>query len=288
MLNHFSLHWRVAAVLSTALACTGLASAQDSDADLRRQNEQLSAQIRDLQRELLQAQDRIQQLEGTISQLQRQAAAPRRSSTAGSPAPSLDDEIVSVDESVPNASPRALFKALVASYEATMAGLPIGKPGERDRRAYLRKLENWRAGVIREFRSPIVWHVRVIDARLGPDRQRIVTFLAVDPETDARLGNSFDVVLSQTLVERLANFEARGDLGVLVMRGTVFPEIRIDEDRESRGTFDNPPFIGPFAEFLFRIEVASLKLLKDEVEDIASGNPAPNTNTGSPPPRPEE
>lgn len=275
-----------------------VALAQESEADLRRQNQQLAAEVEDLEKQLDAARERQKELEDRIADLEAKLAAALKGSTTTTPksggGPAIPAEEVTVDESVPTASPRALFKSLIASYEEATAGLEIGRflPGgtagggpDRDRRNYLKRLEAWRTSANREFRAPIKWHVRVIDARVGPDNQRIITLVAVDPVTDVRLGNTFDVVLSQSLADRLARYQERGggEIGVLVLRGTLIPQVRINPDRDVRGTFDNPPFIGPFAEFLYRIDVTSLIHPRDEPADARPPREK-SGSTGTPPP----
>jgi hypothetical protein len=268
----------------------GTAYSQESDSDLRRQNQQLTNEVQELQRRLNAAEQRNQELEQRLTQLEQQLAAGRRAAPSSSTLPPLEQEEVTVDETIPHASPRALFRELVANYEKTFEGVDIGDDDDdRSRRNFIKQVEAWRARVNREYRSPIEWHVRTIDARTGPNRERIVTFIAVDPKTDVRLGDSFDVVLSQILTDRLATLETRGELGVLVMRGTLIPEVRVNASRLDRGTFDNPPFISPFAEFFFRVDVASLKLVRDQgVEDTTSNRPPqkPVRPTQPDPPRP--
>ena len=262
--------------------------AQESDSDLRRQNQQLTTEVQDLQKRLEAAEQRNRELEERIAQLEQQLTA-RRTSPATSTLPPLEEEEVSIDESVPNASPRALFKELVKSYEKSLAELDMGLNDERVQRGFLKQAESWRSRVNREYRSPIEWHVYAIDARQGANRERIVTFIAVDPKTDARLGDAFDVVLSQSLVDRMANLETRGELGLLVLRGTLTPDVRINPARFDRGTFDNPPFIGPFAEYFFRIDATSVKLVRPEgVEDATSNQPPqkPTRPTQPDPPKP--
>lgn len=280
----------ITGVVVTCLMCfASRGLAQESDSDLRRQNQQLTTEVQDLQRKLEASEERNRELEARIAQLEQQLANARRGGTASRTLPPLEEEEITVDESVPNASPRALFKELVTSYEANLASVDTDLNDDRVRRGFLKQAESWRAKVNREYRSPIEWYVRAIDARQGPNRERIVTFIAVDPSTDVRLGDSFDVVLSQSLADRLANFEVRGELGLLVMRGTLIPEVRINSGRFDRGTFDNPPFIGPFAEFFFRVDVNSLKLVRDQgVEDTTSNQPPqkPARPTVPDPPRP--
>ena len=271
-----------AAVLATPAIC---ASAQ-SDSDLRRQNQQLTAQVDDLKKQLKEAQDRNRQLQDRVSQLESQL---RRMAAGGAATPGgttpEEPEKVTVDETVPSASPRALFKAIVDSYAKTTTDLDMGHPGDGKRRAYLKKLEGWKSQQDRELRGPITWHVRAVDSRTTRSGDLIVTLVAVDPETDVRLGNSFDVELSKLQAERLAWADAHGAPGPLVLRGTLVPNVRINEDRGTRGTFDNPPFIGPFAEFLYSVEVKSLTLAKEEKEPGATTKPVEPKDTKPQPPR---
>lgn len=254
-----------------ALTVTGASIAQTEPAapqpeaappadTLRADYDRLNAQVRDLTRELSLAQETIRTQRATIARLERQLANPRRPSEpdvpGSAPAP---DEQVTIDESDPAASPRAMFKAIVASYEEATDDLQVGDENDAIRRAYMRTLESWRAATVRKHRTSIQWHVRVVGAKPGPERNHTVTMVAVDPVTDVRLGQPFDVVLPQSMVNRLAIWEMRGGLGVLVMKGTFTPDIQINENRETRGTFDNPQFIGPFAEFGFRVEVSGFK-----------------------------
>lgn len=267
------------ALCSSVFLCRpGLAVAQ-SESDLRKQNQQLAAQVQDLQKELKAAQDRLKVLEAQITQLQQQLAAARAGGpSVRTPVPPLEPEKVTIDERVPHASPRALLVALVTSYQKAVENMEIGKPGDGKRRAYIKKLEGWKASVDREFRGPITWHVRVLESRNGRGGERTVALQAVDPVTGVVLGDSFDVLLSTTVAERLAWYEDHGELEVMVLRGTLVPDVRINEQRESRGSFDNPPFIGPFGEFVYSVEVKSLTPAKDEKPQPAT-KPAESKDT---------
>lgn len=269
-------------VVATAISGSFAPSAygQANDQDLQQQNQDLIIQLQKLQHELQLANERNRQLEERVKQLEQQLAAARTPSalTSGS---RHEAEKVSIDESVPHASPRALFKAIVASYQQALENLEVGRPGDGKRRAYLRKVENWKAAASREFRNQIHWTVRLIDVRITANGQRVATLVAVDPETDVQLGAPFDVVLSQTLVDRLARYGSQGELGALSLRGTLSPEIRLDQAREERGSFDNPPFIGPFAEFLFRVDVTSLQPVREE-QAAPDNTPATDVNSDKP------
>jgi hypothetical protein len=268
-----------------------------SDSDLRRQNEQLASQVQDLMAEREANEREIETLKARIAQLEQQLATARRSGNRQPPPQTQPEpEKVTIDESIPTASPRALLKAVQSSYTDATQDLDMGRPGDGKRRAFMKKLDSWKAASDRQFRGPINWHVRVVDARpqdVNNDRapERIVTLVAVDPETDVKLGEPFDVQLSRTLTERLATYEARdpnGDIGVLVLRGTITPSIRINEQRAERGSFDNPPFIGPYAEFLYSVDVKSLMPVADDDKEKAkepATQPQPAERRGNKPPR---
>jgi len=265
------------------------AQARQSDSDLRKENQQLTTKVQDLQNELDAARHDNDELRQRIAQLEQQIAALRRSpgstGTAPATAPQAPEK-VSIDESVPSASPRALFHAVVASYDKAMGEADIGKPGDPKWRTYIKKVEGWKSAANREFRAPITWYVRFVDGRTGRNGERIATLVAVDPQTDVRLGNQFDVVLSKLFSDRLANYDAHGGLNntLLVLRGTVVPDIRVNEERPARGSFDNPPFIGPFAEFVYSVEVKSLLAAKDdEKEQPSSTRPKEPAKTPSTP-----
>jgi hypothetical protein len=254
-----SAHSARAVLLAIALVCgvfTAPARAQ-SESDLRRQNQELTTKVKDLEAELAAARKKADDLQKRITALEASLAA--RPAGGGKVIPPLEEEKVSIDESKPSASPRALRKAIEESYQKAMANLPMGKAGDRDRIAYMRALAKWEPATEREYRMPIDWHVRVQPASmLDSKRERIATFIAVDPVTGTRLGDEFDVALSRAIAGRLVELEARGELDMLILKGTVVPNIRINTTRESRGAFDNPLFVGPFAEYEFTVEPSSV------------------------------
>lgn len=177
--------------------------------------------------------------------------------------PPLEEEKVTVDESKASGSPRALFNAVVESYKKAVGDSPIGRPGDRDRITYMRKVEKWKPTTEREYRMPVDWHVRLLQPRMtDARRERIATFVAVDPVTDARLGDPFDVALTPALTARLQEITSRGEDQVLVMKGTSMLNLRVNPERETRGSFDNPRFVGPFAEFEFTVETNSITMAK--------------------------
>jgi hypothetical protein len=250
--------------------------------ELREENEVLQKQVRSLQKELDDANARIARLERMIEQLQKRTVDLEP----------LEEPKVSIDESKPEASPRALFRAIVESHDKAMGEVEMDRPNSRQRTAYLRALERWRAAAEREFKLPVEWHVRIVDDllldRFGNAK---ATLVAVDPETDAQLGDPFDVTLDAAMVRRIVPIRERGDLDKLKLNGVVVPHIRVNLERQARGPFDSPKFIGSFAEYAMELQVRSLAPVekpkappaKREAQGTSENkDPTPNTRRSDP------
>ncbi len=251
---------RITAVAVLAVFTLTGASMAQSDRDLREENQRLQTRVNDMQRELDAAQ-------ASIAELQRQIRilALRLGQVAGSSSstgPSTPPERVTIDESVPNASPRALFNAISESYREATRDIEIGDyddlAGNRQRATYLRAVDNWAKRVQREMRSSVVWHIRLMPlAEQGGDQPGL-RVLAVDPETHVVLGEPFFIRLNSSVRRKLSQLEQRGAIDLLVLKGILVPQISVNPDRVDPGTFDNPRLIGPFAEFRFTVDASSL------------------------------
>lgn len=263
-----------ALALLCVLILTGTTAFGQSDADLRRANQALTTQVADLTRELEALKASNKQLQDRIGQLEAQLTTARRpggnaASGGNSAPPPLEEPQVSIDETLPHSTPRALFREVQASHDELIKDLEMGKTGDSKRRGYLRKLEQWRAGTERTLRGPVTWHVKEIDRR-NTGANQVWTLIAVDPQTDAELGDSFEVMLPRPVAERLSDFEKRGELGQMVLRGLALPTLRINEARGDRGSFDKPRFVGPFVEYALMIEPRSLLPVKDDEGEQAT------------------
>ena len=263
-------HARFGLVIAAVFLGGGLAArpaaAQQSPNDLRRENQRLRTQVGDLERELQAAEDRIDQLQRDIAELHRLLQATRSRGPATAPA-----EKVTIDESVPHASPRALFRAIVDSYRQELHDRDLASDDYVQKRAvYLRAIDRWANRVNREMRAPIEWHVRLVEDE--PVRSLYVRrMMAVDPKTHVELGNSFGVLLPRGLARRIDEQVQRGD--VLVLKGALSPRVRLNQERAERGVFDKPRFIGPFAEFGFTVDVTSLLPTVPEPEEDQETDP---------------
>jgi hypothetical protein len=244
--------------LAAAVTCAVWSPAAhgQSEAELRRANERLQTRVNDLQRELDNSVAVNEQLRKEIEELRRQLAEARRGGSRG-PMPDLPPEKVTIDESKPNASPRALLAAMKKSYNEEMKDLSASE----DERLFYRTLRHWVSRVNREYKGKIEWHVRVTDFEPGPRNGVILRLTAIDPVTFTVLGDPFPAYLDRAAkhhleqeVERLGGFEGQ----VLVLTGTLIPSARLNENRETAGPFDSPPLIGPYAEFVFDVDARSL------------------------------
>ena len=249
----------VALTTAAVLATAGAASAQ-SDRELRQENQGLQTQVREIQRDLDAARDRITELEREIRILARRLGQSERPAAGTATQP--DAERVTIDESEPNASPRALFKAVSESYVEATRDLDIGDfnstVGTRARAAYLRAVEAWANRARREMKSPVQWHIRLLPLAEQSDEPDSVRARAVDPETGVALGEPFMVSLSKTVQRKLNQLDQRGPVEVLVLKGVLVPQATVNSQRKEPGPFNNPRLIGPYAEFGFTVQASSL------------------------------
>ncbi len=245
------------------LMLSGTAIAQSQN-EIRRENQRLRTQAADLERELEAARSEIEVLKTRIAELEDRLA--ERGSPASNATKPLEPEEVTIDESEPHASPRALLKAIQDDYQEATKDLETGDGRNSVARGlYLKKLERWSVKINRQFKKPIEWHVRLVDGdeQLTSGAREIVMHLeAVDPVTDVTLGDGLDAALSGCSAMHLERrLDREGRNGVLILKGVLHPLVRINRDREridSFGPFDNPRFIGPFAEFEFEVQVQTV------------------------------
>jgi len=234
-----------------------------SDRELRDENQRLTTEVKQLTRELEAAKGRIQNLQRQVESLRTAMASVRRSSPPRSPTP-LKEEALTIDESVPNASPRALLNALKASYDKTFADQDQGEHGSSERTIYLKAVDRWAAAANRDFLTKVAWHVRVLDAQTTRAGRLELKVQAVDPKTKTELGDPFVIALQRGVARRFGQLQQRHEADVLVLKGTLHPNVVVNRQRQDVGPFDNPRFVGPYAEFRLTVDAASLLPPTDE------------------------
>lgn len=208
----------------------------------------------DLAGELARAKARIAELEAEVAALKAQLAS---SPAAAPPAVPVQSNPVPVQPD-PFASPGSIRAALEADYTKALAET-LPSPGDpAATAAFRRELERWIASANRTFRHAVRWNARLV--RSEPQGERLlVTLVPVDPASGASLGEEYTASLEPRIARRLpAAARNRTDGEPWVVAGTFVPEIRYRPERMERGIFDNPPLLGPGAEFLWRLEVESM------------------------------
>jgi hypothetical protein len=256
------------AVAGLALAWISSPAVAQSQNELRLENQRLQTQVADLEVELETAREEIASLKAEIERLQRLLDARGQAAPAAPPAAAAPEEEVTIDESRPEASPRALLAAIIAGYGEETAELEMGaQAGDAARTGYLRRLNRWVAKINRQYRVPIEWHVRIVDPAVRVGRAYRLRLRAVDPKTDVQLGDAFDAVLSSSLVSRLREHEQRFGLDdVMILKGVLTPAVLVNTERTEAGAFDNPRFVGPFVEFDFAVQAQTILPAPEEDE----------------------
>ncbi len=228
--------------------------------DLRRENERLKTELADLRLEHEAALRRIASLEAEVQRLLEQFAL--RDLTAEEAATQTtpdDSKRITIDESKPDASPRALYRALVKNYAEKLGNHEKGEPNSIARTLYQKEVERWLNNANRQFRGRILWQVRIQDSQATSSGSQIKVS-AVDPVTDTALGEPFWVRLKKSDVHRLRQLEVHKELDVLTLKGVLTPRIRLTPEQEMSETdaFGRERLVGPFAAFAFNVEVISL------------------------------
>jgi hypothetical protein len=258
-------------LLALALGLPAAPAAGQSESELRRTNQALQAQVRDLQKELEAARAQIRVLQAENDLMRKDLEAVRQGVARRPPPP---PQQVTIDESVPGASPPALRKALVASYQEATRDLQVGEEGSRERARYVGAVRSWAARANRELRSQIVWRVRVIEP-IRVEGRRGLRLEAVDPAAGTRLGEPFLAWLSDEAASRAQELYAQGAWGgALEIHGILTPEVQVDVARASADPFDLTPLVGPFAPFAYRVDVRRIaEATKKEKEEAGKNSP---------------
>ena len=248
------------AVATLSVFCLAPAVQAQSDSELRRENQQLKTQVEDLRRELEAAQQQIERLQQRLDRINAGNGGSASGGEVGEPF----EEKVSIDESKPDASPRAFLSKLQEEYHAEFEKLPLGDTVEsRERLNYLKSVDRWRKQVAREHRMDVEWYV-TIEGEESVDRRNVTVWVqAVDPKHGTELGDEF---LARIPKMRTKAIEENGMDATYVIKGRLMPDVLLNPDRASAGTFDSPPLIGPFAEYNFGVDVQTVNLAKVEQE----------------------
>lgn len=246
-------------LLAASILLIGRPAAAQSDQELRQENQRLRTENEDLKRDLEAARQAIERLEKQLQALEmiisrmggNTGTGGTGTGTGSTPPPPPQ---VSIDESEPQASPRALLKAVEEEHKEAMAEIPMGEAGSRERTAYNRALERWVSSVNRQMRFPIEWIVTLERGQRVRGGYELMV-QAIDPVHDTELGDPFVITISDAQARRMEAISV-GDR--LSLKGTLNANVRVNADRETSGPFNNPPLIGPYVEFGYTVDMNSL------------------------------
>jgi hypothetical protein len=238
----------ILAILAVSALVARPVQAQATDADLTRENERLTAEVRDLEAALEAALNRISSLEREIAALRAggatAAAPPAPAAPAAPPAASAEAMILAIKE----AHATAISEGQIPQVESSR--------DESGRIRQLRALRKWAASAGREFRTPVEWPIVVLDSTvLSPSEGRL-NVQVWNPATSTVTGAPFEVSVPRLVVERVTRPRSTDEDGpaVLTLNGVFTPEFRVNENRLEVGAFDNPIFVGSMVEMAWTID----------------------------------
>ncbi len=283
----------VAALLVLAASIAATPAAAQSRGDLRRENErlrqekvELEARVARLEAALAEARAEAKALQDRMAELEErvQAAgdpgasrpavpnadpANRGAERPGAGEPDGPEAVVTVDETEPDASPRAVRAEARRRWEAGPGRLDRGRDASSPARInYLRALETWAREQERALRMEIRWIVRPVEAPREEAVGTVWRMRAHDPVTDVPLGRPFDVrvrtATMRTLERALAARETPGSSPptagpALELRGRLVVRLPVDPRRGTPGPFDRPPLLAPFV--AMELGVDAIRLL---------------------------
>ena len=272
-------------LLALAPAPAALARADETVADLRRENDQLRERIAQLEATLATLLEQNQALidepralRSEVAELNRRVqdtsdAVEEQRATSGTPMPKpieFEAPELAPPTDDPLASPGQLLEALIRDHDGRYPELALETADQRTR--YVRDLQRWFKTLERDFTTRVEWLVDVVDSSPVVDDEgkptgaRTLVFYVIDPESNL----PFDANPSTISVDsRSALRLLDNDEGVTRWRlaGIAAPTPILNTERTERGLIDTPPFIAPYVEFAYAFRVTAMLPVEVEEED---------------------
>ncbi|HVZ95123.1 MAG TPA: hypothetical protein VG797_11505 [Phycisphaerales bacterium] len=227
-----------------------------SEADLRRENDQLKQQLQESQK-------RVQTLQAEVERLRKMIAAkpsgeqsPQGTNGGGGSAPAGENkDAFEPPPADPLASPASMFVAVVKSYETELTPLPRETKAEQAR--FTAEAKKWAAKTTRDIRGRAEWTVDSVKVLADARGEREVEFRVISPATGKAYGPPVTVKMRADLAQKLANQPPEGRWKIAGMASAA-PKVKPEYERP--GAFDAPQkFVGPCVEF--ELEFSALSVM---------------------------
>ncbi|MEM9165421.1 MAG: hypothetical protein AAGB48_00165 [Planctomycetota bacterium] len=254
------LLWIVIATLA-ASAIGGAAKAQET-VSIR----ELIAERDALRDQLFEATARIERLEAEIATLRSERRGLRsrvfdaervltalRRELGGPDDPVEDTQRAAVPEDA-LASPASLLRTLRAMYFDAMRGTPDGTAEELAE--YRQAVALWCRLTARSLRGKRTWLVGFEDMVPLRNERAVARLTVYDEQSGLPIGESVDITVPARFAQRLAS-DPRFDRWLLT--AVVIARPAYSDGRATRGVFEFPPFIGPYAEFGFELDWVAVR-----------------------------
>ncbi len=152
------------------------------------------------------------------------------------------------------ASPASLLRELRNRYFETMRDVPDTTTAESAE--YKQQVALWCRLTERELRGRRTWLVELDDLIPLRGGRAVARLSVIDEASGLPIAEAVDVEVPRRFIDRVEN-DPRYERWLLTT--VVIAAPRYNADRATRGVFEYPPFVGPYADFDFELDWISLR-----------------------------
>ena len=241
------------------MPCTQTAFSQSAPVDLRLKNEQLEAQVSDLQSTLEAARKRIQELEAKIQRISNSKADESLPVSQESPVDTSQTPSTPISNQNPAAIQRALLQEYAVAFDESKLTTPGSSEWRNDDSAYRKWLQVWITATNRLHQKRVDWTVVLQRTFQLNATESVVTLAPWDSERQEIAGDSFQSRVPSRTLDRIRRVMENKQKNIpLRLKGVYIPRLQLNPKRLNPGPFDNPPLIGPMVELNWSIDIKSL------------------------------
>lgn len=138
--------------------------------------------------------------------------------------------------------------------------LPKESDPESTRKQYLIKAKSWLDSINR-VSYPIVWRGRVTEMNAGAGSNVDVQFQCVSADNKFNFGRPASIMILKSNALQLGPQLPAANV-IWTLNATLEPDLNLDRSMLEPNTFDNPPLVGPFITFKYKLTSTRLFLEK--------------------------